>query len=337
MQLLDSETEKPDQPVKIDYRRARIGIIGIGMDKTVTPLENLPAVRQIVGRVIAEQSRGARSGRNQMMPETELERQDRNQDDRPSENLRSAGRIGTKLHRSSGTSARFSGENTMIAGRLHPKTEGSKRLGGQAETGFVFGSPLRNPTPPAHFGVPGCSPDFTLLMIRSTMRSLVPAIALSLCLAALSADAKPLIGGPKTIQVGPDGAVPGSVASPMMSQGRYIKGASKVAVPLIAVAFETSAKATVTHGGRDSISKKSLKLKLEGKNALVFNYVKGKNSLHIVSADLAVFTPEHTQGAMIKLNANLAAGSDFVRTCRGIPVATPSSPARNATRPTRSS
>lgn len=273
-------------------------------------------------------------------------------------------------------------------------------------------------------------------MIPPTMRLLTPALALSICLAALSADAKPLIGGPKTIQVEADGSVPGSVASPMMGQGSYIKGASKIAVPLIAVAFETSAKATVTHGGRDSISKKSLELtlsvddavlkaiaaelqamvekdlaaegfeilpkesidaesrwtgiakdgksgedvkdnfmsgfmgngsmnrwftagdrplfgtgatgalsetsalirtarerkisllfyrfkvqftELEGRNNLAFNYVKGKNLLHIVSADVSVFTPEHTQGSMIKLNANLAAGTDFVQDLQGNP------------------
>jgi hypothetical protein len=58
---------------------------------------------------------------------------------------------------------------------------------------------------------------------------------------------------------------------------------------------------------------------LEGKNALVFTYVKGKNVLHLVSADVAVFTPEHTLGGMIKLNANLTAGSDFVQDLQGSP------------------
>jgi hypothetical protein len=233
-----------------------------------------------------------------------------------------------------------------------------------------------------------------------------------------------------------DGTVAGSVASPMMGQGSYAKGATKVAVPLIAVAFETSAEARVSHGGRDAITTKSLELRLsvddsvlksicselqaivekdltaqgfeilpkesidtearwlgiakdgkpgedvkdnfmsgfmgngsmnrwftagdrplfgtgatgalsetsalirtarekkisllfyrfkiqftdlEGKNGLVFNYVKGKNVLHIVSADVAVYTPEHTLGGMIKLNANVTAGSDFVQDLQGTP------------------
>jgi hypothetical protein len=268
----------------------------------------------------------------------------------------------------------------------------------------------------------------------SAMRTPIPALFLLITLAISSLEAKPLIGGPKTISVGADGTVPGSVAAPAMGQSGYIKGASKVAVPLIAVAFETSAEATVTHGGHDSITKKSLALKLsvdnavlqaitaelqamvekdlvaagfeilpkesidnetrwtgiakdgkpgedvkdnfmsgfmgngsmnrwftagarplfgtgaqaalsetsalirtarerkisllfyrfkvqftelEGKNTLVFNYVKGKNELHIVSADLSVFTPEHTLGSLIKLNANLTVGSDFVQDLQG--------------------
>ncbi len=248
--------------------------------------------------------------------------------------------------------------------------------------------------------------------------------------------AKALIGGPKTIAVDETGTVPGSVASAQMGQGGYVSGASKVAVPLIAVAFESSAEARVSHGSRDSITTKSLALRLkvedavlqaicaelqalvekdlaaqgfeilpkesidtearwlgiakegktgedvkdnfmsgfmgngsmnrwftaggrplfgtgatgalselsplirtarerkisllfyrfkvqftdlEGKNGLVFNYVKGKNVLHLVSADMAVFTPAHTLGALVKLNANLTAGSDFVEELKGSP------------------
>jgi hypothetical protein len=261
-------------------------------------------------------------------------------------------------------------------------------------------------------------------------------LSLAFASAVLTAHAKPLIGGPKTIQVGPDGTVPGSVASAQMGQGGYISGAKKIAVPLIAVAFETSAEARVTHGGRDAITSKSLALKLkiddavlqsicaelqamvekdlaaqgfeilpkesidtearwtgiakdgktgedvkdnfmsgfmgngsmnrwytagnrplfgtgaqaalsetsalirtarekkisllfyrfkvqftdlEGKNNLVFNYVKGKNVLHLVSADMSVFTPEHTLGSIVKLTANLTAGSDFVEEAIGVP------------------
>jgi len=256
----------------------------------------------------------------------------------------------------------------------------------------------------------------------------------SLGLTALTLEAKPLIGGPKTIAVGADGTIPGSVASPQMGTGSYVSGVTSVAVPLIAVAFETSAEARVTHGGADAITTKSLALRLavddsvlkaicaqlqamvekdlaaqgftllppdsidhearwlgiekdgkvgedvkdnfmsgfmgngsmnrwftagdrplfgtgaqgplaetsalirtarekkislllyrfkiqftdlEGKNNLVFNYVKGKNVLHIVSADVSVFTPEHTQGSIIKLSANITAGSDFVQDLQG--------------------
>ena len=261
-------------------------------------------------------------------------------------------------------------------------------------------------------------------------------VALLMVLTGLSLSDKSLIGGPKTIPVGPNGTIEGSVASPMMAQGGYIKGATKVAVPLIAVAFETSAEAKISSGGREFSSTKSLDLRLavddavlksivaelqsmvekdlvaegfeilpkesidaearwlgiakdgktgedvkdnfmsgfmgngsmnrwftagdrplfgagatgalaetsalirtarerkislffyrfkvqftdlEGKNALVFTYVKGKNVLHIVSADVSVFTPSHTNGGMIKLNANITAGNDFVQDLQGSP------------------
>ena len=101
------------------------------------------------------------------------------------------------------------------------------------------------------------------------MHPKIPCLFLLLGLAALPLNAKPLIGGQKTISVAADGTVPGSVASPMMGQGGYINGATKVAVPLIAVAFETSAEATVTHGGSGSITKKSLALKLSVDDAVL--------------------------------------------------------------------
>lgn len=261
------------------------------------------------------------------------------------------------------------------------------------------------------------------------MRPLPLALCLATCLAALAADAKPLIGGPKTIAVSADGTVPGIVADTKMGLG-YTKGATQVAVPLIAVAFETSAQATTT----GSLSKKSLALRLEvddsvlrsicaelqtmvekdlkaqgfeilpansidhearwtgitkdgvtgaevkdnfmsgflgngsmnrwytagdrplfgtgaqaalsetsalirtarerkisllfyrfkvqftdleGRNNLVFHYVKGQSVLHILSADLSVFTPAHTQGGMIILKENLTAGTDFVQELKG--------------------
>ena len=269
------------------------------------------------------------------------------------------------------------------------------------------------------------------------MHPKIPTLLLLLIgLLALPLEAKPLIGGPKTIAVDATGAVAESVASPMMGQGSYVNGATKVAVPLIAVAFETSAQARVAHASGGDVTTKSLELTLsvdnavlqsicadlqalvekdltaqgfeilpkesidqearwlgiakdgksgedvkdnfmsgfmgngsfnrwfsvgsrplfgtgatgalsetsalirtarerkisllfyrfkiqftdlEGRNNLIFNYVKGKNLLHIVSADVSVFTPEHTQGAMIKLNANLTAGSDFVQELKGSP------------------
>jgi hypothetical protein len=271
------------------------------------------------------------------------------------------------------------------------------------------------------------------------MRILRPILSLTLLisLAAPVAQArKPLFGGPKTIAVGADGTVPGSVASAQMGQGGYISGATKVAVPLIAVAFETSAKAKITHSSGGDITTKSLELTLsvddavlqsicaelqaivekdladkgfeilpkesidqeprwlgitkdgktgedvkdnfmsgfmgngsmnrwytagnrplfgtgaqaalsetsalirtarekkisllfyrfkvqftdlEGSNGIVFNYVKGKNVLRMVSADLSVFTPEHTLGSLIKLNANVTAGTDFVADVVGSP------------------
>lgn len=268
------------------------------------------------------------------------------------------------------------------------------------------------------------------------MRTPILLLACVVSAAAVTGHAKPLIGGPKTIAVDADGTVPGIVAAAQMGQGGYISGAKKVAVPLIAVAFETSAEARISNASRERTTTKSLALRLqvddavlrticadlqaavekdlvaqgfeilpkesvdtearwlgiakdgkvgedvkdnfmsgfmgngstnrwftagdrplfgtgftgalselsplirtarekkisllfyrfkvqftdlEGKNGLVFNYVKGKNVLHLVSADLAVFTPEHTLGALIKLNANLTAGSDFVAELIGSP------------------
>ena len=269
------------------------------------------------------------------------------------------------------------------------------------------------------------------------MRLLASALSLLLCFAAPVAQArKPLFGGPKTVAIDANGPVTGTYASPMMGQGGYMSGAKKVAVPLIAVAFETSAKARVSHASAGDITTKSLDLRLdvddtvlrsicaelqaivekdlaahgfeilpkesidnearwlgfakdgrvgedvkdnfmsgfmgngsmnrwftagdrplfgtgstgalselsplirtarerkisllfyrfkvqftelESNNGIVFNYVKGKNALHIVSADVAVFTPEHTLGGMIKLNANLSAGTDFVQELIGHP------------------
>ena len=276
--------------------------------------------------------------------------------------------------------------------------------------------------------------DASLLLDGANMTPWLVRCALLAAILASSAQANPLIGGPKTIAVGPDGTVPGLVAAPQMGQGGYVSGATKVAVPLIAVAFETSAEAHTSNSfmskslslrlsvddevmksiaaelqamveadlaaqGFEILPKESIDAEprwlgikkndavgdgvemkdnfmsgfmgngsmnrwytagdrplfgtgftgalsdlsplirtardkkisllfyrfkvqftdLEGKNGLVFNYVKGKNVLRIVSADLAVFTPEHTLGSLIKLNANVTAGSDFVQELKGSP------------------
>jgi hypothetical protein len=79
--------------------------------------------------------------------------------------------------------------------------------------------------------------------------------------------AKPLIGGPKTITVADDGTVPGQVVKAQAGMGGYLKGAKQVVVPLIAVAFESSATAAVsnrtTGASMVTTSSKSLKLRLE--------------------------------------------------------------------------
>ena len=101
------------------------------------------------------------------------------------------------------------------------------------------------------------------------MRLRIFGFCLVISLAALPLEAKPLIGGPKTIAVEANGTVAGSVASAMMGQGSYTSGATKVAVPLIAVAFETSAEARISHGGHDSITTKSLSLRLSVDNSVL--------------------------------------------------------------------
>jgi len=250
--------------------------------------------------------------------------------------------------------------------------------------------------------------------------------------------AKPLFGGAKTIPLGADGTIPGEVTSAQMGQGGYVSGATRVVVPLVSVAFESSAKASVTKssGGGARLTKKSLQshlliddkvlqdiadqlqgivekdlatagfevlpkdsvdadarvagigknektgveigdnfmagfagngvynrwytagnrplfgtgarsalsetsplirtardvgktllfyrfkiqyTELDAKNGFFFSYVKGKNVLHILSADVSVFTPAHTQGALVKLNANITAGDDFVQEVRELP------------------
>jgi hypothetical protein len=113
------------------------------------------------------------------------------------------------------------------------------------------------------------------------MRHLLLGLCLATCLIVLTVDAKPLIGGPKTIAVGADGKIPGSVASAKMGMGSYTKGASKVAVPLIAVAFETSAQAKVSN----AFAVKSLAFRLAVDDAVLQSICAELQTM--VEADLA--------------------------------------------------
>lgn len=249
---------------------------------------------------------------------------------------------------------------------------------------------------------------------------------------------KPLIGGPKTIALDANGEAPGNFVKTQMGMGGYVKGAKQVAVPLIAVAFETSATAAVsnrsTGANMVTTSSKSLKLRLsldqkvmqaitdqlqamvekdlaaagfeilpstsidqeprwlgiskneptgvevgdnfmsgfagngiknvwftaaqrplfgigstgalselsplirtarekkisllfyrfkvqfadvDADKGIFFSSIKGENVLHMISADCAVFTPANTLGGMLKLQANLTAGSDYVQEMKG--------------------
>src|SRR4051812_4053633 len=84
------------------------------------------------------------------------------------------------------------------------------------------------------------------------MRFSLPLVSLLLGAAtALPLSAKPLIGGLKTVAVEADGTVHESVAKAKLGMGGYLNGAKKVAVPLIAVAFESSAKAKSSHNFGD--------------------------------------------------------------------------------------
>ncbi len=267
-------------------------------------------------------------------------------------------------------------------------------------------------------------------------RSLLPILALVLTLSPLQA--KPLFGGAEAIALPADGVIPKEVVGADFGQGGHLNGATKLVVPLVAIAFESTAKASVTRssGGGASIKTKSLQTHLliedkvmqaiadqmqaavekdlaaqgfellpretvdreprvagidksektgvevgdnfmagfggngtynrwftagnrplfgtgaqaalgetsalirtaretgktllfyrfkvqyteiDAKNNLLFSDVKGKNLLHIASADLCVFTPANTLGSKLKLNANLTAGADYIAEVRELP------------------
>ncbi len=266
--------------------------------------------------------------------------------------------------------------------------------------------------------------------------SRTPLVALSLLLMAHTPAFAALIGGPKTIPLDASGNVPGVVVSTQMGMGGYVKGATKIAVPLVMVAFESNAKAKTVRSSGGTTTTKSLEnhlmidekylqaiadqvqaiveqdLKAQGftvlpntevdkearyagitkdgksgvevgdnfmsgfggngvknrwytagnrpffgtgaqgplsetsalihlaresgktllfyrfkiqfteidaKNNLFFSSVKGKNVLHMVSADATIYTPANTLGSMIKLDANLTAGSDFISDVQELP------------------
>lgn len=270
------------------------------------------------------------------------------------------------------------------------------------------------------------------------MRKLTVALLLLLGVTSPLHARKPLIGGPKTIALDANGNVPDKVVKAEMGQGGYLSGAKQVAVPLIAVAFESSATAFVNNvsSGASMVTttSKSLKLRLrvdekvmqgicdqlqamvekdlaaegfeilpcttidqeprwlgikkgeptgvevgdnfmsgfagngihnvwytagqrplfgtgatgalselsalirtarekkislllyrfkvqfadvDANKGVFFSSVKGTNVLHMISADCAVFTPEHTLGTMLKLKANLTAGADYVEDMQG--------------------
>jgi hypothetical protein len=261
-------------------------------------------------------------------------------------------------------------------------------------------------------------------------------LTLASILAVLPAQAKPLIGAPKSIPLGANGVIGETVVKAEMGQGGYLKGVKKAAVPLIAVAFESSAKAAATKSSGGSTTRMSLESHLlidekvlqaiadelqamvekdlaaegfeilpkdsvdqearwtgiakndkpgvevgdnfmsgfagngtknrwytagnrplfgtgstgvlselsplirtarekkisllfyrfkvqfadiDAKTGAFFAYVKGKNLLHMVSADLAVFSPEQTLAVMLKLKADITAGSDYVQEVQELP------------------
>ncbi len=265
-------------------------------------------------------------------------------------------------------------------------------------------------------------------------RSLLPILVL--LLTAHTPAFAALIGGPKTIALDASGNIPDVVVSTQMGMGGYVKGATKIVVPLVMVAFESDAKAKTVRSSGGTTTTKSLEnhlmidekhlqaiadqvqdlieqdLKAQGftvlprtdvdgearyagiakdgkagvevgdnfmsgfggngvknrwftagnrpffgtgaqgplsetsalihlaresgktllfyrfklqfteidaKNNLFFSSVKGKNGLHMVSADATIYTPANTLGSMIKLNANLTAGSEFIADIQELP------------------
>ena len=99
------------------------------------------------------------------------------------------------------------------------------------------------------------------------MKTMISKSLLLICaglLVATPAHAGRLIGGPKTVTLDASDQVPGntSVVSAQMPTGRYVKGVTQVAVPVVAIAFESRAMGSATSSfiGRNQ----SLEARLSG-------------------------------------------------------------------------
>src|SRR3954471_5096081 len=85
-------------------------------------------------------------------------------------------------------------------------------------------------------------------------------LLLLICAAPLSA--KLINNGPKSIAVGPDGTLSENVVKTEVGFGGYLSGAKKVVVPIINVAFESSAKAKTSNGTSTGYVTHSLETRL---------------------------------------------------------------------------
>ena len=112
-----------------------------------------------------------------------------------------------------------------------------------------------------------------------------PLAALALLLLCLPAYArKPLIGGPKTIEVPAEGPLAQNVVGAQPGMGGYLSGVKKVAVPLVAVAFETNCEARTSRSHDGETTTRSLKLHLKADQAVLKSIADRLQS--IVEADL---------------------------------------------------
>ena len=102
-------------------------------------------------------------------------------------------------------------------------------------------------------------------------------------LAATSAHAGRLIGGPGNVTLDASGQAPGTVVSARAPTGRYVKGVTQIVVPVVAIAFEDRAMGNVTSSfiGR----KQSFEARLSGVDDDVFQSI-ANQAQEIVEADL---------------------------------------------------